>query len=153
MTMTRDQIIDLLSIIVSYDNRAADEPAVIAWSAVAQSARWTWAEARDAVVAHYTSRTDWLMPAHVTTHIRARRRDQIERAAVPAQCSDPGLLRRIEAIADAKAVDRATGPAPLPAQRDSHRGPDAAQRTIEAAMHAGQQARAHHQLQLEAGAS
>lgn len=74
--MNRSEAATLLAITASFDRRTVGDADVIAWAAALES--FPFAEARDAVVEHFTNSTEWLMPAHVTAIVRARR------AAVPA---------------------------------------------------------------------
>lgn len=78
--MTEDEVLDLLTMIVSYDNRAADDPAIAAWGDAALIGRWTFDEAQAAVRTHYAASTVWLMPAHVTELVHGRRREAAQRA-------------------------------------------------------------------------
>ncbi|MEU4075450.1 hypothetical protein, partial [Streptomyces parvus] len=75
MTMTDDQVRDLLVVIVGYDRRASlDAATVTAWTEAARRAGWRHAEAVEAVRAHYDQSRDVLLPAMVTERIRATRR-------------------------------------------------------------------------------
>lgn len=100
-------------------------------------------EALDACRTHYRATTDTIAVGNIVALVRARRRDAIDRAAVPSQAPDPTLLRRIEAIADAKAVDADRTPA-IPAGRGPGRR-DRAADAVADAMRRGEQAREQHQ--------
>ena len=76
--MTRDDIIDLLSVVTGGDNRNATEATVAVWTEVAKQGRWTKREAIDAVIGHFAESTEYLMPAHITQRIRAARRTESE---------------------------------------------------------------------------
>lgn len=96
--MTRNEIIDLLSVISAYDNRNASQAAVLAWEKAAELGRWTFSEALDAVHAHFTVSTAFLMPAHITDRIRAARQDAAMRQPVvtpPNQISQDRLTALI----------------------------------------------------------
>lgn len=79
MTMTRDQVIDLLSLITAHDNRNPSESDVAMWTEHANRGRWSWPEARDAVISHFHNSNEWLMPSHITAIITGRRQDQASR--------------------------------------------------------------------------
>lgn len=81
--MTQDEVIDLLSIITAYDKRSTGEGEIHAWSDAAQRGRWTFADAAEAVKAHYAESTQWLMPGHVTDRIKVQRRDRPPPHALP----------------------------------------------------------------------
>lgn len=98
--MTRDDVVDLLSIVTAYDNRNATQATVAAWSMAADIGRWSIEEAVDAVHAHYAESTEFLMPGHVTDRVRARRQDHAlrQRAALEAAPVDPKVAERIASI-------------------------------------------------------
>jgi hypothetical protein len=70
--MTEHEIRLLLAAAMAYDNRNPGQAAVLAWQEAAARARWTFAEAIDAVHAHYAESTAFLMPGHITQRLRAR---------------------------------------------------------------------------------
>lgn len=76
MTLTRTQTIDLLTVITAYDRRTIGEGDVAAWSEAALRAHWTYDEALNAVHHHFANSTKWLMPGHITEHIRTHRRPE-----------------------------------------------------------------------------
>lgn len=82
--MNRDDIIELLQVIQSYDNRDIGQTAIAAWYQTAQRGRWTKAAALEAVHTHFTNSTTWLMPGHVTTMVRAAMRQPAPAAEVLA---------------------------------------------------------------------
>jgi hypothetical protein len=63
----------LLAVVMAYDNRKPGDATVLAWSEAARRGRWTYAEAVDAVHAHYATSTEWLMPGHITARVKASR--------------------------------------------------------------------------------
>lgn len=71
--LDRNQIVDLLKVIVAYDGRSPGEADVLAWGEAANRGRWTFDGALDAIHDHYAFKTDWIKPGHVTEHIRSRR--------------------------------------------------------------------------------
>jgi hypothetical protein len=144
-SMDRDEVIDLLSVIVAYDGRNGDDEATIAaFLDAAELGRWTFPEAERAARDWLNANPDgWLRPGHITALLRQRRRDALEHAAVPSQTPHPDLQRQIEALADRKAVDTEDGRVPL-TRRPERRSITAGQRAIEAAVRRGEQARAQH---------
>lgn len=74
--ITELEIRALLAVVMAYDNRKPGEANVTAWLEQGVRCRWTYDEAREAVHAHFAASTDFLMPAHITAHIRAERTRQ-----------------------------------------------------------------------------
>lgn len=140
--MNRNQVIDLLSVIVSYDNRAADEASIASFLDAAKLGKWTYGEAERAARDWLNAHPDeWLRPGHITQLIRARRRDALEHAAVPSQTPDPMLLRKLEAFGDAKSVDTLDGRRDVPQLPRAPRSLTRGERAVEEAMRRGEQAR------------
>lgn len=71
--MTRDDIIELMQLITSFDNRNSDAYMETSWLDAARVQRWTYEGACAAVRAHFSSSTEWIMPGHVTQWLRAQR--------------------------------------------------------------------------------
>lgn len=111
--MTPDEIINLLTVAAAYDRRKAGQADVHAWADAAARARWTYPEALDAVKAHYANSSEWLMPAHITEAIRARRTQpapvaELELPSAPA--ADPVHVRAaLTEIATKLGWERAVG--------------------------------------------
>lgn len=72
--MTTDEVVDLLTAAAAYDRRTVGRGDVLAWTEVAHRARWTFAEALSAMHQHFATSTEYLMPGHITTLIKAERR-------------------------------------------------------------------------------
>lgn len=97
--LTPDQVIDLLTAAASYDRRKVGKADVAAWSEAARRGRWTFEDALDAVFEHFTNSTEWLMPGHITTRIRAARQDRADRQlAQPEPRPDPIGQERIREL-------------------------------------------------------
>ncbi len=79
--LTDEEIRAVLAAAMGYDNRRPGDLNVAAWQEASEIGRWTLGEAVEAVHQHYATRTDFLMPGHVTQHIRAARRT----APMPAE--------------------------------------------------------------------
>lgn len=73
MTMTKNEVIDLLSLISAYDKRTAGQAEIHAFGDAAARGRWSFDEAAEAVKGHYAEETAWLMPAHITKRIKVWR--------------------------------------------------------------------------------
>ncbi len=84
----------LLAVTATYDGRTFSEPEVTAWHRAL--ADLPFEDCRDAVIAHYTRETAWLMPAHVRRLVSAARNDRAMRA-LPSVSHDrvamPGWAR------------------------------------------------------------
>ncbi|WP_031467119.1 zinc finger domain-containing protein [Sciscionella sediminilitoris] len=102
MTLTRDQVVDLLSLIVAHDGRNPSESDLEAWSEQAALGRWTWPEARDAVITHFHHTSEWIMPSHVAVIIRGRRQDKASRrmAEHRTMLNQPASDTRVREIVD-----------------------------------------------------
>lgn len=74
--LSHDQVVDLLTAVSAYDNRKPNPASILAWGKAAEIGRWTLREALDAVHAHFSEDTDYLMPAHVGNRIRVARQDR-----------------------------------------------------------------------------
>ncbi|MET9262359.1 hypothetical protein [Amycolatopsis sp. NPDC004079] len=95
---TEDEIRQLLAIAMSYDNRKPGSATVMAWHEAARRARWTFPEAREAILNHYASSTEWLMPGHVTAAIRTTRSQPPTRAQLPVSPITPANPDRVRAV-------------------------------------------------------
>lgn len=99
--MTDDDVVDLLSAITAYDNRNAGPANILAWAKASELGRWTLPEALDAVHAHFSESTDFLMPAHITTRVKATRQDRAlrqQQAALEAAPTNPAVAARIQQV-------------------------------------------------------
>lgn len=115
--MTRDEVIDLLTLITSFDRRTVGTTDVAAWKLAIGDL--DFAEAQAAVVAHFSKSTEWLTPAHIRQRVRAARDDRLARTPVdapPAEAADnPRDYQRavqegVRRIADGMDIARAIGP-------------------------------------------
>lgn len=80
--MTPEETGKLLATCASFDRRKVGPLDVIAWNRAIGDLRYR--DCEDAVIAHYTEGTEWIMPAHVRQRVRAIRAHRIEDAEVPA---------------------------------------------------------------------
>ena len=108
--LNHDQVINLLSVVVGYDGRFdASKAKVLVWHEAARRGRWTYAEAEEAVHQHYLESVDYLMPAHISTRIRATRQDAALRATAAelgAGTERPEIRAAIETTAEAWLMSR-----------------------------------------------
>lgn len=110
--MNRDEVVNLLQAICVYDGRKLDGLVVAAWTESATRARWTFADALEAVHEHYAKSTAWLMPGHVTELIRAAKRqpapvEELRALDAPPPASPERraeLMEQIRKLADRKSV-------------------------------------------------
>ena len=65
----------LLTIAAAYDNRKPDADAAKAWAMALDDLRFE--DCREAVVAHYRSTRDWMMPSDVIAIVKRIRRDRL----------------------------------------------------------------------------
>ena len=116
MTMTSDEVWDLLELIASIDRRKVGLTDRKTWEGLVGDLSATDAQA--AVAAHYRESREWIMPADVRTRVKALRRDRLAREIVPAPppevADEPGRYRAelkgdIRKIADGLSVQKAIG--------------------------------------------
>ncbi|HZM83794.1 MAG TPA: hypothetical protein VFC19_49380 [Candidatus Limnocylindrales bacterium] len=105
----------LLIFIAQYDNRRIDDGVVIAWQAIV--ADLALDDARQAVIGHFSTTTDYLMPVHVrrgVEELRRERRRQVREAReadlAAIEAADPTRRDRSEAIEELIAELRAKLP-------------------------------------------
>jgi hypothetical protein len=84
--MTPEETGKLLATCASFDRRKTGPLDVIAWNRALGDLRYQ--DCEDAVIAHYTEDTEWIMPAHVRRRVRTIRAHRIEDAEVPAPPSE-----------------------------------------------------------------
>ncbi len=98
--INRDQIIDLLSVVATYDRRTVGEMDVRAYGEAAERAGWTFDEAVEAVHRHFATSTAWLMPGHITDTLRAQRSAPrtYERELPPATPSQQARASHLQRI-------------------------------------------------------
>lgn len=75
--MNMSEIATLLAMVAAFDRRTVGEADVVAWHEAIGDLRLE--DARSAVVAHFRTSRDWLMPLDVRTAVTAMRRDRLER--------------------------------------------------------------------------
>lgn len=121
--MNKAECAQLLTVVATYDRRTLGETDVVAWQQALGDLRFE--ECRDAVVKHYATATDWVMPAHVRRLVLAARQDNAMRA-LPARddlVPQPSWFR--STVEEHKKRTRALneerwkpGKGPMPAVRD-----------------------------------
>lgn len=74
--MNQQEAAALLSIAAAFDNRRPDPDAATAWAAALWDVRF--ADARDAIVAHYRTSSEWLMPKMVVAEVKRIRAQRIK---------------------------------------------------------------------------
>lgn len=86
--MTPAEAAALLAVAAAFDNRKPDADAAKAWSVALDGYRFE--DCRDAIVAHYRSSSDWIMPAHVVAGVKRIRASRIDAVALtPPRELDP----------------------------------------------------------------
>jgi hypothetical protein len=85
--MSPEEVVDLLTLVASYDRRTVGEADVDAW--LMATGDLPFDDAKVAVVKHYRESREWLMPVDVRRHVRAIREARI--AAKPIPAPDPDL--------------------------------------------------------------
>lgn len=74
--MNQQEAAALLGIAAAFDNRKPDPDAAKAWSVALDGHRFE--DCRDAIIAHYRTSSEWLMPAKVLTEVKRIRAKRIE---------------------------------------------------------------------------
>lgn len=116
--MTTDEVIDLLTLMVSFDRRTVGEADVAAWAlAVGDLA---YGDAQEAVVRHYRDRRDFLMPADIRVLVKSIRNERVARSLIPAPspelADNPAAYKAALAASVRRAADGELPAAPeLPA--------------------------------------
>ena len=96
MPLSQDEVRALLAIAVAYDNRKPGEVTIAAWMEAADRGRWTFPAAVEAIHDHYAKSTDFLMPGHITTAVRAAMRQPAPFAELPP--AEPTRQDRITSL-------------------------------------------------------
>jgi hypothetical protein len=93
--VNRNEVIDLLTLIASYDRRTAGNADVAAWKLAVGDL--DFADAQAAAVEHYRESADWITPAHVRKLVRAARNARQDRVIAspppPDLTDDPAAYR------------------------------------------------------------
>lgn len=114
--MTDDEIVDLLTLMASYDRRHLSKADVGPWRAIIGD--FQFADAWQAVIDHYTESTEWIMPAHLRQRVSAIRQARLDAAGpveIPEDLADHPVEARawkqaaVDAIADGKEPPLAIG--------------------------------------------
>jgi len=112
--MNASEVIDLLTLMASYDRRTVGKSDVAAWGLAVGDL--PFADSRDAVVAHYRDSREWLMPSDVRDRVTDVRRERLKNAPAlippPEVADDPAayvawLAAERKKIADGPAALRA----------------------------------------------
>lgn len=110
--MTRDQIIELLQVVSTYDGRKLDQMTIAAWGEAAKRGNWTPEKAAEAVHQHFATQTVWLMPGHVTEGIKrpsrqpANARDllAVEGPTPASEQTRAAVMAQIRRLAESKSL-------------------------------------------------
>ena len=108
--MNRAQVADLLNLIASTDGRKLTQQMPAAWYDILGA--YTYEDCRAAVINHFQTSTEWLMPAHIIRHVKHLRKDRLlavresveaNRADAENPTTDVDIRRRlIQLIADGR---------------------------------------------------
>lgn len=96
-------MLSLLALAVSYDNRKPSEAHIAAWQEASVRGRWTYTEARDAILDHFANETAYLTPGHVTQRIKAARSSPPPMRQLEGPKTIPAAPERIREIISALA--------------------------------------------------
>lgn len=102
--MNTTEASSLLAICSSFDNRKPNPETVTAWLAVMGDLRFE--DCRDAVLAHYATSREWIMPADIRTAVKRLRAKRIAQAGDP---TPPPDLTPLETVAWLKERNRRVG--------------------------------------------
>jgi hypothetical protein len=79
--MTLSEICDLLSVIGAFDRRALGDADGHSWHAAIGDLDYE--DARQAVIAHYSESTEWIMPGHVRQRVMEPRLRRLRDTEIP----------------------------------------------------------------------
>lgn len=102
--MNTQEAAALLAVAAAFDNRKPDPDAATAWSLALDGLRFI--DCRDAIVAHYRTSSDWLMPQKVISEVK---RIRGKRIADAGDLTPPPDLTPLETIAWLKDARRRIG--------------------------------------------
>lgn len=85
--MTRDEVIDLLTIVAATDKRTVGRSDVTLWCGYVGDLEFD--DAKTAVIEHYRSTRDWLMPVDVRTRVHGMRTARMAGVRLEAPGVDP----------------------------------------------------------------
>jgi hypothetical protein len=105
MTMTSDEVWDLLEIIASIDRRKLGLTDRQVWEGLIGDL--SAADAQAAVIAYYRESREWIMPADVRNRVKAMRRDRLAREIVPAppaELADDPVRHRAQLQASVRGI-------------------------------------------------
>jgi len=91
--MTDDEVVDLLTLMASFDRRTVGDADVDAWLMAVGDLPFE--DAKVAVVKHYRESREWLMPADVRRAVRAIREERIKVRPLPAPTPDEAVDPRV----------------------------------------------------------
>lgn len=95
--MNMAEVKRLLAAAASFDNRQLQQSTALSWQQAARAGRWTFDEAQQAIVRHYTESTEFLRPGHITELVRADRRERaMRRRRLPEKT--PASREHIDAV-------------------------------------------------------
>lgn len=102
--MNTQEAAALLAVAAAFDNRKPDPDAAMAWAIALEDVRFN--DARDAVVAHYRTSSEWLMPQRVISEVKRIRAKRIAEAGDP---TPPPDLTPVETLAWLRDTKRRIG--------------------------------------------
>ena len=106
--MTRDEVVDLLTLIASRDRRKVGQTDVTAWHQ--DVGDLPFADAEEAVARYFRESRDWITPYDVRARVKAIRSERLAASVIPAPppelADDP---RAYQAVLQARIRDAADG--------------------------------------------
>ena len=81
--MTDDETVDLLTVAAAFDQRTVGEGDAAAWHAVLGDLNF--ADAKQAVLGHYTDTRERVMPADIRSRVLAIRHRRLQDTEIPAE--------------------------------------------------------------------
>jgi hypothetical protein len=129
--VTTDEVIDLLTLMASFDRRTVGKADVAAWRLVI--GELSFADAEQAVLAHYGDSREFAMPSDIRQRVKAIRAQRVRQATIPAPppelADDPAEYQRVLTENIRKAADgdalpaQPERPAIAPAASERRNGP------------------------------
>lgn len=85
--MKPSEVAELLGTVQAYTGRTVGAVDIAAWHEVLSDLDLQ--DCRQGVVRHYTTSTDWIMPAHIRAEVKRIRADRLERSPLCIPAADP----------------------------------------------------------------
>lgn len=94
--MTKTEVAMLLTMAAAFDRRTIGDADVLAWHQILE--RVVFEDAKQAIVDHYGSTRDWLMPVDVLTAVKRMRKDRLSSVELVPDADPDDVPAYIDAL-------------------------------------------------------